>query len=153
MRSTEICRKYSSEDPTDRDFCDDFPGYPNTWLCQEMEGDCDDDAHCEGSLECGNNNCPLSYDHGMDCCYQNVPCTQNSDCQSHLICDGNTRKCRRKAVDLPQDNDFCVDNLCQEMEGDCDDDADCEGSLECGNNNCPAVIQNAGGGVDCCYQP
>ena len=36
-------------------------------LCTIGEGDCDEDAECEGSLLCGNNNC-ASGPKGMDCC-------------------------------------------------------------------------------------
>ena len=42
--------------------------------CDEGEGDCDKDSHCEGTLKCGKNNCRGLYDNNsikksMDCCY------------------------------------------------------------------------------------
>ena len=38
--------------------------------------------------------------------------------------------------------------LCKLGEGDCDKDSDCEGSLVCGQDNCPW-----GDGDDCCMMP
>ena len=43
--------------------------------CDEGEGDCDKDSHCEGSLKCGANNCRELYGDDksirekFDCCY------------------------------------------------------------------------------------
>ena len=43
--------------------------------CNEGEGDCDKDSHCEGSLKCGANNCRELYGDDksirekFDCCY------------------------------------------------------------------------------------
>ena len=81
-------------------------------------------------------------------------CTQNADCQSNLLCDGNRNICRQKATSLSYDPSFCSKNeiLCQEWEGDCDEDLECEGTLRCGSNNCPAE-NNWSHDVDCCYQP
>jgi len=41
-----------------------------TNLCSENEGDCDTDADCQGSLVCGQNNCPGggNFDENDDCC-------------------------------------------------------------------------------------
>merc|ERR1719402_1391209 len=38
--------------------------------CSENEGDCDRDADCQGTLLCGQNNCPdtASFDTTDDCC-------------------------------------------------------------------------------------
>ena len=40
-----------------------------------------------------------------------------------------------------------VDGHCREGEGDCDADAECEGELVCGTDNCPC-----GDGDDCCRE-
>ena len=29
--------------------------------CEENEGDCDNDSHCNGDLKCGKNNCPANF--------------------------------------------------------------------------------------------
>ena len=80
-------------------------------------------------------------------------CTQNKDCQSTLLCDGNQNLCRKDATQLANPSgSFCNNNLCQEWEGDCDKDSDCAGSLKCGNNNCPAHFYWPSG-HDCCYMP
>ena len=43
-------------------------------LCQNNEGDCDFDSHCDVGLSCGNDNCPsyLGFPSGADCCHD--PC-------------------------------------------------------------------------------
>ena len=81
-------------------------------------------------------------------------CTQNADCQSNLLCDGNQNTCRQKATSLSYDASFCSreDILCQEGEGDCDEDWECEGTLRCGSDNCPEE-NNWSYDDDCCYQP
>ena len=82
-------------------------------------------------------------------------CTQNTDCQSTLLCDGNTKLCRNNATHWFLANPygyFCNINLCQEWEGDCDDDSQCAGSLKCGNDNCPAQF-NWPSEHDCCEMP
>ena len=40
---------------------------------------------------------------------------------------------------------------CQENEGDCDIDSDCNGDLKCGKDNCPG--SNFHAMADCCYEP
>ena len=79
-------------------------------------------------------------------------CTQNTDCQSTLLCDGNKKLCRKNATQLTNaDRSFCNNNLCQEWEGECDEDSQCAGSLKCGENNCPAQF-NWHAERDCCYE-
>ena len=73
------------------------------------------------------------------------------------MCDGNLKICRKESTNLGQyDPSFCSQSgrLCQEMEGDCDNDNECEGSLKCGIDNCnrPDQITWASD-ADCCYQP
>ena len=45
-------------------------------LCQDMEGDCDGDHECEGSLKCGTDNCDwpqhASWHDEVDCCYSDA---------------------------------------------------------------------------------
>ena len=89
---------------------------------------------------------------------EGAQCTQNADCHSNLLCDGNLKTCRKVATSMTYDPDFCGSNgiLCQNGEGDCDADSDCEGSLKCGNDNCPAqyvTLYNWSTEVDCCYLP
>ncbi len=57
------------------------------------------------------------------------------------------------------DDDCCTEEMpCGEGDGDCDSDAECEGDLICGDNNCPAgndqidsaLLWNAGD--DCCMR-
>ena len=66
-----------------------FPGLhccqaSNNNLCVESEGDCDNDADCDGLLVCGNNNClnwrPTAglWDAEDDCCERR--CTQDHKC-------------------------------------------------------------------------
>ena len=70
-------------------------GTSSTRLCQEGEGDCDEDAQCAGVLQCGTDNCPTSgghWDDTDDCCQARCtpdrqceqgwgPCTDSTQCQ------------------------------------------------------------------------
>ena len=47
-----------------------------------------------------------------------------------MTCRGGEHCCARNGV-----------NLCSLNEGDCDSDLDCEGSLVCGDNNCPQSVR------------
>ena len=38
--------------------------------CEENEGDCDNDSHCNGDLKCGKDNCPANFHASADCCYK-----------------------------------------------------------------------------------
>ena len=80
-------------------------------------------------------------------------CHYNEDCQENLLCDGNMYTCRKHARDGTYSGSFCSQGkggiLCQDMEGDCDKNGDCEGSLRCGSDNCPWISN----GADCCYKP
>ena len=92
--------------------------------CSELEGDCDFDDQCQGSLRCGSNNCPASFgfDAHIDCCY----------------------------VATVGEEDFCTtDDPCVAGEGDCDFNDECQSNLFCGSNNCPDSI-SVSGSVDCC---
>ena len=82
-----------------------------------------------------------------------LTCNNNADCPSNLICDGNLKTCRKHARDQSYQSNFCgtYGRLCQEMEGDCDHDNECEGSLECGSDNCNQFDYPPG--ADCCSAP
>ena len=82
-----------------------------------------------------------------------LTCNNNADCPSNLICDGNLKTCRKHARDQSYQSNFCglYGRLCQEMEGDCDHDNECEGSLECGSDNCNQYDYPPG--ADCCSVP
>ena len=50
-------------------------------------------------------------------------------------------------------SDCCTDaNPCNEGEGDCDDDSECNGDLVCGSNNCAKSLFPSEG-TDCCRRP
>ena len=53
---------------------------------------------------------------------------------------------------LGEDNYCSGSNLCQNNEGDCDFNNQCNYGLLCGNNNCPAYLGYPTG-TDCCYDP
>ena len=97
--------------------------------CQEGEGDCDEDSHCQEDLVCGTNNCPIDGDHQGDCC--EAPCGCHKQCQP------------------PHDDwDCCTEECpCREGEGDCDEDSHCQGDLVCGTNNC---VLDGDPEADCC---
>ena len=50
------------------------------------------------------------------------------------------------------DDEYCFCNTCSENEGDCDSHNECQASLACGSNNCPASL-GFEFEIDCCYQP
>ena len=41
--------------------------------CGVLEGDCDHDYECFGSLLCGYNNCFFPFESEVDCCYDPTP--------------------------------------------------------------------------------
>ena len=115
------------------EFCAKFP-------CGEGEGDCDSDAECEGSLVCGHMNCMNSTI--ADCCIK--PCNSDFDCLNQE-CIVEINQCR---LDSYSTNwSMCSqDSQCVDGEGDCDEHADCKGSLLCGSDNC----ERGPNGMDCC---
>ena len=46
-----------------------------------------------------------------------------------------------------------MNRKCGLGEGDCDDDAECEGDLVCGDNNCNPTLDDFYVGSDCCVEP
>ena len=92
--------------------------------CSENEGDCGSDDACQDGLFCGSNNCPVSLglDSEVDCCFQPTLGDEN----------------------------FCTSgNPCGVDEGDCDSNSECQDSIFCGYNNCPASL-GFDSEVDCC---
>ena len=87
-------------------------------------------------------------------------CCANECCGDSLLCDGNQKICRVTCYPteaLPPGTDpkwnFCRLWLCQEGEGDCDRDSECEGDLICAYEMCPFTRQLTNGpNVDCCGQ-
>ena len=82
--------------------------------CEENEGDCDNDNECQVGLKCG------------------------KDCPAYLGFGPNINCCRKS---VNGDKQFCTSkNPCEENEGDCDNDNECQKGLKCGIDNCPAYL-------------
>jgi len=96
-------------------------------FCGDMEGDCDTHDDCLTGYFCGEDNCPAGSATDADCCYK-------------PDCDGGEHAW-----------DCCKVTPCQEGEGDCDNDAECEGTLVCGVNNRPGTTADED--ADFCKQP
>ena len=47
---------------------------------------------------------------------------------------------------------YCDSKLCDEGQGDCDNDSQCKGSLQCGTDNCKNYHDIADPSTDCCYR-
>ena len=60
----------------------------------------------------------------------------------------NTGPCDVGKKCICKQNDFCTKLPCQEGQGDCDNDNECEGTLVCGDMNCMNITI-----ADCCTQP
>ena len=110
-------------------------------LCTLGEGDCDNNAECEGSLVCGRENC-ASGSSGLDCC--TMTCTNDTDCLNQE-CNIDFNYCHLDSYST--DWSKCSQGSpCANGDGDCDHDSDCDGKLICGNNNC----EDGPTGMDCC---
>ena len=99
----------------------------NDYLCGHHEGDCDHNNQCQNGFKCGTDNCPAALGFGSwtDCCYNQT-----------LLNMGDAHFCT-------------VDNPCEENEGDCGNDNDCQTGLTCGTDNCPASL-GFDSSIDCC---
>ena len=116
----------------------------------------------ETPATCGGAECTGDSEEERPCPGEGDNCQENCDCQENLLCDGNKKVCRvtcYPTIALPPASDpkwdFCLpDNwLCQEGEGDCDNDDQCEGDLICAFEMCPNTRQSkTGPDVDCCGQ-
>ena len=65
---------------------------------------------------------------------QSMMVLQSSLATLPMTCRGGEHCCARNGV-----------KLCSLNEGDCDSDLDCEGSLVCGDNNCPQSVRTMKG--------
>jgi len=114
--------------------------------CPLKAGDCHYDEDCAGSLKCGSNNCKLEFglfsqenkrwDLHDDCCAPN-----DNFCNQELLYPKSRRTCCSPS------------NPCPHGHGECEKDADCEGSLICGDKNCFQFYDDAGPRDDCCVYP
>jgi len=129
--------------------------------CDEGEGDCDGpddggqhDGHdgCKGSLVCGTNNCKKfgAYYHEKDDCCEKPSASlikNTSNVEEFPL----TARCRGRNF---EPKGCCsIFTPCVEGEGDCEDDADCDGDMVCGNNNCKAFGDFFHAKDDCCVKP
>ena len=131
--NTGHCTTYDVCLCRENDFCAKTP-------CGVGQGDCDDDTECEGSLVCGHLICMDSTI--TDCCTQS--CNTDSDCV-HQECNTEINGCRQDSYS-PNWLRCSQDSPCNDGEGDCDNDGECEGLLVCGNDNCLGGPST----MDCC---
>ena len=111
-------------------------------LCIEGEGDCGADSECEGSLVCGHNNC--ANDSATNCCTKT--CNSDSDCLNQE-CNTDENQCRLDSYST--DWSLCTQTSpCNDGEGDCDADSDCQGLLVCWSDYCIDGTTV----MDCCHQ-
>ena len=121
--------------------CNLCPGYCSTTLCKEGEGDCGMDSECEGALVCGHMNCANST--LQQCCTQT--CNNDTECQTSGECNAEHNQCRLNSDTV--DWSRCSQDVpCSDLEGDCDNDGECEGFLVCGNDKCSSGPSD----MDCC---
>jgi len=101
--------------------------------CPIGQGDCDNNSDCAEGLVCGTDNCRDT----------NPDALQAADCCMEVKCQGDST------------NWNCCNgsNRCSEGGGDCDEDADCQDGLKCGENNCGDFHSDALPAADCCYAP
>ena len=117
-----------------------FMRYCSITLCKEGEGDCGMDSECEGSLVCGQMNCANST--LQHCCTKT--CNNDSECFDQE-CSTDNYQCRLDSYST--DWSKCShDSPCNDGEGDCDNDWECEGMLMCGNDKCGHGPSK----MDCC---
>ena len=97
--------------------------------CGLMEGPCIDDSNCLFDLICEANSCDGDFPNGTRCCTQPLSCNHN-----------HTR------------TDTCCNNLhqCDVNEGNCENNDDCYGNLQCGIKNCDWDNFTQ---VNCCTHP
>ena len=112
----------------------------------------------ETPATCGGAECTGDSEEERPCPGEGDNCQENCDCQENLLCDGNKKVCRVTCYPTDPDAsesekwDFCRPHnwLCQEDEGDCDNDDECEGDLICAHQMCPNA--SASTSLDCCGQ-
>ena len=95
--------------------------------CGLMEGPCDDDSHCLFDLICEAGRCNGDFSNDTRCCIEPFPCNDTHS---------RTSSC-------------CNDlHKCHINEGNCNDNNDCYGNLQCGINNCDWSSE-----TNCCTHP
>ena len=109
-------------------------------------------AECTGDSE-EERPCPVVGE-GEACCV-------NANCAKGLLCDSCQNICRTTCyptMAIPTGPgssskwSFCTNWCCQEGEGDCDSDNECEGDLVCAHEMCPNTMDTSNNDVDCCGQ-
>jgi len=133
--------------------------------CDEGEGDCDgpgdgvpNDGNrgCKPGLVCGSNNCRkfgLYYHEKDDCCekqeivqFKPAPLIVNKN--NSFVKLGP--RCQGRNIDKGK---CCtMENPCDEGEGDCENDFECNGNLVCGVNNCKQFSDVFHPKDDCCVK-
>ena len=137
-------------------------GSPATHLTLYHQGDCDEHDQCAVGLHCGVDNCQGDETGEADCCkpkscvlgdpWKTRPdwdcCRSLNDHQFSLLLSHHLALFKINPFSLVTSAFSCCcttkltndcsspDAPCSEGEGDCEVDADCQGSLRCGYNNC-----------------
>ena len=122
-------------------------------ICKEMQGPCQTDNNCTGSLICGTENCDWAEGvncckgkcQGNGCCTSQSPCredegfcSRNGDCIDGHTClkgvcswDSSGACCTNQTL-----NKNCTHIKCHEGEGHCNNDGECEAGLRCTDRSC-----------------
>ena len=165
---TEICA------PPFQLFC---PSYKDNLCCQgngsckDMQGPCEIDSDCEGSLICGTDNCPWAAE-GVNCCkekcqaegccyqYNRGPCKADEGvCDRYSDCiDGHT--CLAGGCSWDNSSACCINQTlnkvcnqqdkCLEGEGHCNLDDGCQEGLNCTDKSCKWYHPNQAHFASCC---
>ena len=128
--------------------------------CEEMQGPCETDSDCKGSLICGVENCDWAG--GVNCCKKKCQedgcCTRESPCQEDEgpcenggVCMNGTTclmehcswdKSKACCTNQTLDKGCSPEHKCQEGEGMCDyqKSNDCQDGLTCTANSCKWFI-------------
>lgn len=117
----------------DTDYCGDPANQ-----CVSGEGDCDNDAECEGSLVCGKDNGPnFGLPPRFDVCVAPSCANGVQDAgENGVDCGGECGTCAAVNPRTPGSSAYC-DNPnfpCAAQQGDCDSDAQCQAGLSCISN-------------------
>ena len=158
LQSTMELAQHCSGGPEGPDIClcDRDCGLREDWSCctaqcpcRQGEGDCDEDAECEGELVCGTDNCLVAGDAEGDCCQAaGAPLTTITTNTTNTTAQNPKCRCRKQCQPPHDDWDCCTEECpCREGEGDCDEDSHCQGDLVCGTNNC---VLDGDPEADCC---
>jgi len=118
-------------------------GFADAWGCPEGYGGCTNSVDCKGNLVCGKfgeSNC-MAFDY-----FAGTSFTDGDKCCQKPECHGSDYNCCAEKQDG-----------CLRGEGDCDDDAECNGALVCGRDNCHTMFSDDSdtwrNDEDCCINP